>query len=238
MVMTYRGIGPWGAGKGSNLTAAEVDGNFWDLVQRIKSLEDDPVEPIGIADITMVGNQITIHATNGEVFGPFNVPVAAFSWMGEWEPSTSYDPFDVFVVPGTGQYLVINPHVSPPVFNPNSADIVLMFAIPDQAVVPIVNAEVPSSGDYELTLFHMGKFLRFDASARVLITAPFTTSAPIGSVVVVTRTSSGDVEIVAGVGVVIQTAETYFLRAPYSSATIIKTAANEWQVVGDMEQLD
>lgn len=39
MTLTYRGAGAWGAGKGARLTAAEFDGNTYDLDQRIQDLE-------------------------------------------------------------------------------------------------------------------------------------------------------------------------------------------------------
>jgi hypothetical protein len=39
MAIIYRTSGSWGAGKGSNLTAAEVDGNFSDSDTRVVTLE-------------------------------------------------------------------------------------------------------------------------------------------------------------------------------------------------------
>ncbi len=73
-MITYRTTGAWGSGKGSNLTAAEVDGNFHDLASRLEDLEGDPPAPNQIANITQSGNTITIHLEGGESFGPFTLP--------------------------------------------------------------------------------------------------------------------------------------------------------------------
>lgn len=39
MAVVYRTDGPWGSGLGTNLTAPQVDNNFWELVQRLTTLE-------------------------------------------------------------------------------------------------------------------------------------------------------------------------------------------------------
>lgn len=74
MTLTYRTSGAWGSGKGSNLTAAEIDGNTYDLDQRVAALETDPPEPNQISNITQSGNTITIHLEDGTTFGPFLLP--------------------------------------------------------------------------------------------------------------------------------------------------------------------
>ena len=74
MTITYRTAGAWGSGKGSNLTAAEVDQNFADLDGRVDALETTPPVPAQISDITQTGDQITIHLDNGDSFGPFTLP--------------------------------------------------------------------------------------------------------------------------------------------------------------------
>ncbi|MBB4520469.1 UNVERIFIED_ORG: hypothetical protein M2435_001249 [Rhizobium sophorae] len=73
-MITFRTAGAWGAGKGSNLTPAEVDGNFYDLDGRVTDLEDNPPTPNQIADITQDGNQITIVMDDASTFGPFTLP--------------------------------------------------------------------------------------------------------------------------------------------------------------------
>ena len=49
----------WGAGKGSNLTPAEVDLNFWEVIERLVALETDPPTAISIDDVSVAGNQMT-----------------------------------------------------------------------------------------------------------------------------------------------------------------------------------
>jgi len=70
----YRTAGAWGAGKGSNLTPAEVDENFYGHEQRIEDLEGSPVEPNQIANIIQTGDTITIVMEDASTFGPFTLP--------------------------------------------------------------------------------------------------------------------------------------------------------------------
>src|SRR5262245_59101822 len=96
--LTFRGIGPWGAGKGANLTAPEIDGNFWSLAQAIYDLENNPQVPNGIAAITVSGTTMTITLHDGTVMGPYELPVLTFRWRGEWQPTTAYAVLDVVTV--------------------------------------------------------------------------------------------------------------------------------------------
>lgn len=86
MTVTYRTAGAWGSGKGANLTAAEVDGNFYDHEQRIEDLEagtagsgDNP-----LVDVTVSGATLTKYyadsTTGTEVLSaPFAPPVVTVS---------------------------------------------------------------------------------------------------------------------------------------------------------------
>ena len=116
--ITYRLSGPWGGGKGANLQPSEVDNNFWAIAQALVDLESNPAQPVGIESITMSGTQMTIHLTDGSTMGPFLIPVLAFSWRGEWQPSTSYAELDVFTVSDTGVFLVLLAHTSGATFDP------------------------------------------------------------------------------------------------------------------------
>jgi len=118
MDITFRLPGPWGPGKGTNLAPAEVDNNFWSLVQAIVDLQNDPSQPVGIASISVSGTQMTITLTDGTVMGPFTLPVLTFRWRGEWQPDTAYAELDVFSVTDTGIFMVLVDHTSGSVFDP------------------------------------------------------------------------------------------------------------------------
>lgn len=78
MPVIYRTAGAWGAGKGSNLTPAEVDGNFYQLAQDILAAIAGMETPNGIADITVSGSQMTITLDDATVLGPFTIPRIPF----------------------------------------------------------------------------------------------------------------------------------------------------------------
>jgi hypothetical protein len=96
--LTFRTLGAWGAGKGANLDAGEVDSNFWSLAEAIVELQSNPALPVGIASISVSGTQMTITLTDGSVAGPFTLPVLTFRWRGEYEAGMSYAALDVFTV--------------------------------------------------------------------------------------------------------------------------------------------
>lgn len=104
---TYRTTGAWGAGKGSNLEAAEVDGNFYALAQRLLALETNPPSPNEISNIQVVGSQVKFFLEDGTTYGPYTLPTAVFNWQGEWSPDTDYHSLDIVTVPDVGVYLVL-----------------------------------------------------------------------------------------------------------------------------------
>jgi hypothetical protein len=118
MDLTFRTLGPWGPGKGANLTPPEVDGNFYAVAQAIVDLQNNPALPNSIASITVSGTTMTIHMMDGSTMGPFDLPVLTFRWRGEWQPSTSYAELDVFTVTDVGIFLVNAPHTSGTEFDP------------------------------------------------------------------------------------------------------------------------
>jgi hypothetical protein len=112
MTITYRTAGAWGAGKGSNLTAAEIDTNFWELKAAIDNVQQD--EPVGIDTsngFTVSGSTFTVTMSDGTVFGPFNLPRSTWVWQGEWQTATAYSENDVFTN-GASLYLVLRDHTS------------------------------------------------------------------------------------------------------------------------------
>lgn len=151
MTITYRTAGAWGAGKGSNLTAAEFDGNNWDFAQRITALETSPTEPNQISNITVVGTQMTIYLEGGASFGPFTLPQANFrpSIVGLLDPATdgTYTP----TLTDANKYLRYSGATNCTVLLPT-------------------DAEVAVSADTEITFRQAGSgAILFDGSTDVVI---------------------------------------------------------------------
>lgn len=106
MAIVYRTDGAWGTGLGSDLSAAQIDGNFWDHEQRIATLESNPPVAVSISDITSNGTSLTISMSDGSTYGPFTMPTAEFHDTGVILNSTTYYPLDLVSVPSVGIFLV------------------------------------------------------------------------------------------------------------------------------------
>ncbi len=125
--LTFRTAGPWGPGKGSNLTPAEVDLNFDNVDERIVTLETTPPTPIEISSISVTGASMTINMADGSKFGPFTLPTAAFVFRGDWAPLTNYFANDVFFSAGDGVYIVVTDFESATDFDPGGAEVAKML---------------------------------------------------------------------------------------------------------------
>jgi hypothetical protein len=121
MAIIYRTAGPWGAGKGANLVAGEVDGNFYDLNARLMVTEGAIPELVSISFFEVVGNSFYIHMTNGTIQGPFALPQLAWNFRGEWVSNIVYYVNDVVTHNGS-VYMVMFSHVSGATFDPNAND--------------------------------------------------------------------------------------------------------------------
>lgn len=141
MPITYRTAGDWGAGKGGNLTPAEVDGNFYDLAQQIAGLELGPT-PAEIDTISVVGNQMTITLDDARSFGPYTIPTAAFRWRGAWAAATPYLVNDLVTVAGQGVFLVLVAHTSDSTFDPD-------YLVGSDIAYQLVLEEVRYAFDYQ-----------------------------------------------------------------------------------------
>jgi len=119
MSIVYRTPGPWGPSSVTeDLTPNQVDNNFWELVQQIAA---KAVQGVGIANIIVVGNQMTILLTDHTLLGPFTLPVAAISFRGEWQPNTDYLANDI-ITHGGSTYIVLWNHTSAATFDPGAND--------------------------------------------------------------------------------------------------------------------
>ena len=114
---TFRGAGAWGPGKGAKLTAAEIDANFYGIIQRLAALEGGTPNLNAIDNITFNGSSITILTERGETFGPWTLPLAVMRARGAWDSGVAYAVLDMVNVPGDGLYLVNVAHTSATTFD-------------------------------------------------------------------------------------------------------------------------
>lgn len=117
---TYRTAGAWGAGKGSNLTPAEVDGNFYELRTDLDDFVANPPVADSVVSVSQSGFNLTFHTTLGNDLGPLAMPVVQFRWRGEWSPLTLYEAADTFIVEGEGLFTVTADHTSAAAFDPDA----------------------------------------------------------------------------------------------------------------------
>lgn len=123
MTITYRTAGAWGAGKGADLTAVEVDLNFYDLDGRLLDLETNPPVANGIASISQAGAILTVTYDDASS-DTFNLPVAGWVWKGQWSASAfsngqAWPAGSVFSVIGQGVYLTLIGHTTVTPFDEN-----------------------------------------------------------------------------------------------------------------------
>lgn len=112
----------WGAGKGSPLSAPEVDANFYTLADKVKDIQDNPPVPVEIGSFQVIGSQMKVFLTDGTEFGPFTLPVASFVFRDEWLPDVLYYELDLVSVQGQGLFMVRLDHLSAATFDPDATD--------------------------------------------------------------------------------------------------------------------
>ena len=102
--------------KGSNLTAAEIDGNFHDVDDRINFIEENPPEPVIPVSATMTAGSYTLGFSNGTSYTvTFVQPMP--QWRGTWQPSTTYHELDYIIGTDGGWGAVLQDHVSGATFD-------------------------------------------------------------------------------------------------------------------------
>lgn len=93
------------------------------------------------------------------------------------------------------------------------------------------------TANYTLVLADAGKFITMDSTGNITLTIPTNATAafPIGTVVSLARINTGKVNVAGAGGVTVNSADgDLYLRARYSGATCMKTAADVWLVTGDL----
>ena len=124
MTIVFVTNGAWGAGTGSPISAAQVDGNFYDLDQRVVDLVADLAEGKRIDTVSYTSNSMTFHFTDGST-QVIPLPIATLEYAGTWLNSTPYTRGNIISVPGLGIFQVLEDHTTPPppaAFDPNATD--------------------------------------------------------------------------------------------------------------------
>lgn len=253
MPITYRTTdgAKWGTGKGSNLTATEVDENFWDVAERVRELEDNPPVAVGIDSVSVDGNAFSVTLTDSTVLGPFALPQISWDWKGEWTAATPYLAYDTVEQSGT-VYLVQIGHTSEAPFDPDrliSGEQVYkaLFEVPTGGGgggggSPVLEVgEISASGTYNPTLADANKYLRCTNAAGVNVAIPSnaTVAFPIGTELSFRQsTTTGVVFVYNGSGATLDGEEDNTWRTKWLGdvITVKKVGTNAWDIFGDDDQ--
>jgi hypothetical protein len=121
MTIFYVTTGAWGTGTGTPNSAAQVDGNFYDVDQRIVDLTADLAEGKRIDTVTYSPTSMTFHFTDA-TSQVIPLPIAVLEYVGTWTNDTPYERSHMFSA-DNGFYQVLQAHTtpaSPAAFDPNA----------------------------------------------------------------------------------------------------------------------
>ena len=123
MTIIYVTTGAWGGGTGTPNSAAQVDGNFYDVDQRVVALTADLAEGKRIDFVTYTSNSMTFHFTD-DTTQVIPLPIATFEYRGQWTNDTPYTRGNL-ITASNGFFQVLEDHTTPPLpapFDPNATD--------------------------------------------------------------------------------------------------------------------
>lgn len=111
--------------------------------------------------------------------------------------------------------------------------------IADGSITPAKLADVTidtKTANYELVLTDKNKIIEMNVAAANTVTVPLnaTQAFPNGTQISIVQYGLGKTQIIGPVGVNIIATPGAYLRARYSSATLVKRATNEWYLFGDL----
>lgn len=89
---------------------------------------------------------------------------------------------------------------------------------------------------YTLASTDKNKIIEMDVSSAHQLAVPLNTTSPlpVGTEITIIQQGAGKTQIAGAVGVTLRSTPGLYLRAQYSSATLIKRATDEWYVIGDL----
>lgn len=236
MTITYRTTGAWGVGLGADLSAVQIDNNFWDLHGRLVIQEAQP-NPAAIDDFEIDGNQLTVIMDDATTRGPYTLPTYVPSSF-VWEPGIDVVPGQMFSQ-GSTIYTVIAAHTTVDPFDAGESgtdgDFYQEFITvdgPSGGTVKTVSATT-----YTGALVDANCYIRCTNAAGCTVTIPLNGDVefPIGSELHFRQCAAGSI-VFDGAGAVVinPPRDGYDTVTPWTGATVTlkKVATNEWDYIG------
>jgi len=121
--------------------------------------------------------------------------------------------------------------------NLTAAGVVFTDGTQTKAGVPSLTPIVQKSDSYSLsTLTHRDSLIEVSSTSGTTITIPAESSVnyPVGTTIDILQTNTGQVTIAGAAGVTVNATPGLKLRTRWSSATLMKRAADTWVVYGDL----
>lgn len=103
-------------------------------------------------------------------------------------------------------------------------------------VAPLSLAINAQAASYTLVLADQGKQVEINSASATNLTVPTDASVafPVGATVLLAQTGTGQVTVAAASGVTVNGTPGLKLRTQWSTAVLIKRAANTWLLAGDL----
>jgi hypothetical protein len=232
-------LSQWGYGQGSDLSAVQIDNNFWNLNSRVSTLEISSAHGKSIAEIFESNGALWVLYTDHTTDGPFPIPTSAFRWRGVWAPTTAYSVNDLLYYQG-GIYFALQSFTSGSSFALGGGgsggqwlQLMLLF--------PAIPTATVSTATFQPDITYSNTYIRCTNATGCAFTIP--NDATVTWVVdtemhVRDCTQSGGwVSFIAGSGVTINFPEGRLLRSLTPGAVIgmKHVAANTWDLWGLLE---
>ena len=245
MTLTYRTAGAWGAGKGSNLTAAEIDSNFYQLDQRITALEGDIPDPIQITAISVAAGAISLLMSNATTIGPHPLSSARFTHRGDYAPSTAYNKLDI-IRADAAAWLVLTGHTSAATFDSDAVDegtnplygLISRDAQLTRTVTTIADNPGVGYGPWPdgPTLAHANGYIRSlqsDTDMEIKIPLNADVAFPIGTELLFGQWGAEPVNVYGDSGVTVNYPDSTVTNGLGSVIIAKKIGTDEWDIYGD-----
>ena len=113
--------------KGAPITAAELDGNFKELMTRLEKLEARYVpKVISIEKVELVGSELQFRDAAQTLLGKVTLPLPRFVPRGAWQPQQHYAGYDL-ASHGPRVYVCMSAHQSATQFQETEASWALLI---------------------------------------------------------------------------------------------------------------